>query len=136
MWPVSTPTLSMLAIAGLDEVHIPPVPDVASTTVLPAQTVDGPDMVPAEAVTVTTIVTEQPLPRLYVINVVPGATPVTRPVVTPMVATDSALLAHVPPAGVLVSIIVLPTHTIAGPAIADGPGLTLTVLVAMQPPAA
>lgn len=90
-------------------------------------------MGPADGVTVTTRVTEQPEPRLYVIVVVPGAIPVTMPDVRPMVATDRALLAHVPPPGVPASVIVVPAHRLDGPEI-SGAAFTVTVFVDRQPP--
>ena len=67
---------------------------------------------------------------------VPPETPVTSPVVL-TVATAVALLLHVPPPVVLVSVILLPAHTDEGPEIALTEGLTLTVTervaVAVQP---
>lgn len=65
---------------------------------------------------------------------VPGAIPTTRPTVAPTVATEGVLLVQVPPDGVLVSMVVLPTHTVPAPDIAEGPGVTLTDIVALQPP--
>jgi hypothetical protein len=62
---------------------------------------------------------------------VPIATPVTTPVVL-MVAMPVLLLAHVPPARVLVRLMLDATHTAEGPAIADGNGLTVTPKTAEQ----
>ena len=52
-----------------------------------------------------------------------------------MVAMVGVLLIHVPPPG-SVSVMVALTHTADGPLIADGNGLTVTVVVRMQPVAA
>jgi hypothetical protein len=43
------------------------------------------------------------------------------------------LLAHVPPATVLVSVMELPAHTDEGPLIAEGAAFTVTVVIAVQP---
>ena len=65
--------------------------------------------------------------------VVPAATPETTPVDEPTVATPVAELAHVPPAGVLDSVVVAPTQTDAVPAIAEGSALTVTEAEVRQP---
>ena len=51
----------------------------------------------------------------------------------PMVATAVAELVHVPPAGVLDSVVVAPTQTVAVPAIAEGSALTVTEAEVRQP---
>ena len=66
------------------------------------------------------------------IVVVPAATPVTTPVVDP-IFTLALLLLHVPPMLPSVSVIVKPTHTVDGPSIVDGYGLTVTVVVTIHP---
>lgn len=58
--------------------------------------------------------------------VLPGAMPVTVPVVD-IVPAAGLLLTHVPPAGALLSSVVLPWHTAVVPAIGAGSGFTLTV---------
>ena len=63
----------------------------------------------------------------------PGATPVTIPDV-PTVASAVLLLLHAPPPA-SVKVLVKPTHTVAVPEIADGSGLTVIVLVIIQPEA-
>jgi hypothetical protein len=60
---------------------------------------------------------------------VPGLIPVTLPFVACTVTVASGLL-HVPPAGVLVSVIIDPTHTLDAPVITDGELLTVTANVA------
>jgi hypothetical protein len=61
-------------------------------------------------------------------------TPVTIPLNIPIVATPGLLLLHVPP-GVLVSVVVVPTQTVATPEIAVGAVLTVTTAVRIQPEA-
>jgi hypothetical protein len=68
-----------------------------------------------------------------VISVVPGLTPVTNPVDEPMVATAVVPLIQVPPADASVNVIVAPTHTVVGPPIAAGSGLTVIAFTAKQP---
>jgi hypothetical protein len=64
---------------------------------------------------------------------VPTATPDTTPVETPIVATAGLLLAHVPPAVLLVSVVVLPTQVNKEPPIADGAVTNVSVTTAVQP---
>ena len=69
--------------------------------------------------------------------VVPAATPVTIPVVEPMVAVPVALLLHVPPVVALVSVIELPAHTpkaVDVLIIAVGTGFTVTTPVVVHAP--
>jgi len=63
-----------------------------------------------------------------VITEVPAETPVTIPEEEPTVATEGLPLLHVPPP-VPVSIIEDPTHTLPGPVMAPGVGLTVTIPV-------
>jgi len=60
---------------------------------------------------------------------VPALWPVTIPVAASAVAIVLLLLLHVPPPIVLVNVIVCPAHTVAGPEIAGGKGLTVTIIV-------
>jgi hypothetical protein len=82
--------------------------------------------------TVTTRVRIQPVPRVYVIGVVPEAIPVTMPEIEPIVAMVVVALVHVPPP-VALSTVVRLGHTDAVPAIGGGAGLTVIIYVAVQP---
>ena len=68
---------------------------------------------------------------VYVIVVVPEATPVTTPVLASTVATPVLLDVHTPPVVALLNAVVDPTHTSVVPLIAatTGIGLTVTVVV-------
>ena len=66
--------------------------------------------------------------------VVPAATPVTMPVVEPIVAMPVDPELHVPPGVGSMSGIIDPTHTTEGPLMAPGEGLTETLFVAQQLP--
>jgi hypothetical protein len=67
-------------------------------------------------------------------TVVPVVTPLTMPDDEPTVATVVLLLIQVPPAVASVTVIVEPAHTLVGPLIAAGAGLTVTTAVARQLP--
>lgn len=100
---------------------------------LPAQRFTGPPIATGAAVTVTIFVTVQPVPNEYVIVAVPGLPPVTMPPDKVTDATAVLLLLHVPPPGISLSVTVAPEHTVDGPLIAPGAGLTVTSTVAVQP---
>ena len=63
---------------------------------------------------------------------VPAAIPVTSPKAS-TVATDAALLLHVPPVDDSDNVIMLPTHTDGVPDIGVGAALTVRVMVAGVP---
>ena len=58
-----------------------------------------------------------------------AAIPVTTPVIGFTVAAAGCVLIHIPPAVVLLSVIVLSGHTSSGPVMALGCGITVTALV-------
>jgi hypothetical protein len=64
----------------------------------------------------------------------PGLTPPTtpEPARVSTVAILGLLLIHVPPTGLLFSVIVDPWHTVAGPVIAAGNGFTVIVVTVIQ----
>jgi hypothetical protein len=87
----------------------------------------------ANTVTVTVGVAQ---PLVYAITDVPCDTPVTivvgdGPAVA--VATVVLLLVHVPPAMLLLSVMVAPVHTVSRPDIGPGTSITVMLLVATQP---
>ena len=71
--------------------------------------------------------------RVYVIVYVPATFPVTIPVVLPTGAFTLELLLQVPPEVASVSKEILPVHTVGVPLIAAGFGLTVTIVVNIQP---
>ena len=139
--PVTTPdaTVAMLVVPQL---HEPPEGVALSVMLLPAVTLDAPVIVPGIVVLVTVItrVAEDDPQVPVVVSVivtVPEVTPVTIPVDAPTVAVPVLLLLQVPPETPLVSVnvIVPPTHTVDGPAIAaTGVAITVTDLEIVQPP--
>jgi hypothetical protein len=59
--------------------------------------------------------------------------PVTTPPVLVMLAVVVGDIDHVPPTDVLVSVVVIPSHTVSVPPMADGKGYTVTIAVVRQP---
>lgn len=131
--PVTTPPASTVAIAVLLLVHVPPVVVLASEVVVPTQPVADPVIAAGSAFTVTSVITVQPVVVVYVIADVPAATPVTIPVEVVIVALAVLPELHVPPEGVLESVVAAPTHTVAVPAIAVGSAFTVTMRVSTHP---
>lgn len=107
--PVTTPVVKpTVAIVGLPEDHVPPIPESASVIVCPAQTPDIPVIAGADVTIFTVVVTTHPVPIVRLITVLPGSIPVTRPVDEPIVAILVLLLAQVPVPPVLVRFVVVP----------------------------
>lgn len=133
--PVRTPVPgTMVAMAVLPLAHVPPDGVHVSVTVLAGHIVVGPPIAPGSGLTVTVRVLKQPVnDDVYVIVVVPTATVFTMPVAMPIVAIPALLLLQVPPALVLVSVMLDPMHTEPGPPINGGKSLTVTIAVVMHP---
>lgn len=111
-------------------VHVPP--GIASLRLVtdPAQTDVLPVMFAGKGFTVTTTDRAQVVGSVYIIvEVPPGAVPVITPNAS-IGATTALELNHVPPDVASVSAIVDPTHTLVGPTIGEGSGLTSTDAVA------
>ncbi len=102
-------------------------------TVDPAHTSPGPAIAAGDGLTVTIVEVAHPVGKVYVMVVVPTATPDTTPEEVPMVAADVLLLLHAPPAVELVNEKGAPTHALALPVIAPGSGLIVTVADAEHP---
>jgi hypothetical protein len=131
--PVTTPEDDpTVAVAAALLVHDPPLIELANVVVDPAQTVAVPDIVPADAegVILTEVVTTQPVEAINEMVAVPERTPVTIPVVEPIVAIVVFALDHVPEL-VLLSVVVPPTHVPAAPVIDPGAAFTVTVATAV-----
>jgi hypothetical protein len=126
--PETTPVIeSTPASDRLPELQVPPATALERTVVEPTHTLPLPVIVAGAASTVTPRVVKQPVPKVYVITLVPADTPETTPVV-PIVATDILLLAQVPPPGLVSVVVELPQRT-AVPVIDNGTGLTVRTLV-------
>ena len=111
-----------------------PLPELAvNVTDPPIQMVEAEAAIVAAGVglTVTVVVTDELHPfavTVYVIVVLPAATPVTTPVDASTVAVAVLLDVQTPPAVALVSAVVEPTHTPVVPLIAATVGSGLTVI--------
>lgn len=131
--PVTMPVEPTVAIEVDAELHVPPVGPEVSAVVSPVHTVAVPVITSGNGLTVTTAVLIQPVLMVYVIVVVPVVIPVNKPAVVPMVATVGSLLVQETPVGAQLSTVVDPVQILVIPVIADGNGLTVTVLVAATP---
>jgi hypothetical protein len=98
----------------------------------PSQTSVGPVILPGAAFTVTVFDASVPQPVLYLITVVPAVRPSTSPDVGD---TDTCVVValHAPPVAALLINIMLPTHTVDGPCITPGDGVTVTACDALLP---
>ena len=122
-----------VTMPGVTTLQVPPAGVLFSVVHDPIQIPSVPVIAPGVGVTVTTVLDVQPLAGAYIIVVVPGVRPVTIPE-PDTVATAILELLQPPPNGVLVSVIVLPAHTVVGPPIAPAAVLTVTTAVVIQPP--
>ena len=120
------------AVAGRLLLHVPPV-GVADNVVVAAAHIDAvPVMASGLLFTDTVTVRLQPVVSWYFITDVPASIPLTIPALT--VAFAILLLLHTPPAGVLTSVVVRPSHTDVVPVIAVGNAFTVTIAVLKQVP--
>lgn len=125
--PVDEPTVAM-PVAAL--VHVP-AGVLLSIVVRPTQTEATPPMALGIALTVTFLTAKHPDGNVYVMLTVLAAMPVTTPeAFTVAIAPDAVVQA---PAGVLLSVVVAATQTLATPVIAVGLAFIVTVTVLVQP---
>jgi hypothetical protein len=90
-------------------------------------------MAAGKVFTVTVAVIWQPVDNVYVTTQVPADTPVTTPDAGSIVSIEAQALLQPPPAGVLLNVVVSPTHTPNEPEMADGSGFTVMPAVMIQP---
>jgi hypothetical protein len=112
--------------------QVPPVVVVLKLVVKPAQTISVPVIPAGTALTVIVTEAEQPVASISVIVAVPGVTPRTIPVDDP-IFTLLLLALHTPPDGVVFKVVDKPTQIASIPVIAAGFGLTVKVVVFIQP---
>ena len=110
-----------------------PLPASLKIVVEVAQTLNDPEISEGNELTVTLNVIIQPVSSVYVITAVPTVAPDTLP--EPSTLAFVLLLVHVPSGVVSVKVVTKPRHTLAVPMIAEGKGLTVTIVVpeAIQP---
>jgi hypothetical protein len=121
--PVDEP---IVAIDVLPLIQVPPLVALLKAVVPPTQTVGVPVMDAGNGLTVTIVVTLQQADVLYVMVVVPDATPYTIPVPDPTVATLALLLLQVPPDVALLNVVVDPAQTFMVPVIAGSEHAAVT----------
>lgn len=125
-----------MATLTSDDAHVPPMAGDVRVMSVPAQNAAAPERVPVNGIRSTvTVVEAVQLPNVYDTTVTPAPVPVTSPPV-PTVAMLVFPLAHVPPAGVLLRVVVAPTHIAGVPVIAVGVGFTVRSCVAVAAPQA
>ena len=123
--PVTTPRLSTEVLA-LPLLQVPPVVASARVVVAPGHTSSLPVIPAGGRLTVTVVAAVQPVPNEYSTGAVPAATPVTMPLLLPIVILLLVVL-HKPPPAVLLRLVALPMQTCSSPPITDGEVLTDTV---------
>jgi hypothetical protein len=132
--PVTTPDAST-EIVPLDVLQVTPVVVVLSVVVAPTQTLSVPVIAAGFGLMVTIAEVVQPVGPVATTVAVPGATPVTIPVVAPTTTVpEPGIVVHVTPVVVDERVILAPTHTLPGPVIVAGAELTVTVETVKQPP--
>jgi len=134
--PDTTPadTSAIVVLALLHD----PEPVAVNVTLDPSHTLVGPVIAGAAALTATVLMLRHPVPIEYVMFVDPTDAPVTTPVVPPTAAIALLALLHVPPLTLLLSVIVVPTHTLIEPVLlvfAGNAAFTVTTAVLEQPDA-
>ena len=124
--PLTTPVpVTTEATEALLLLHVPPALASVSVTDEPVQMPLTPLMADGRSLTVTMVVVMQPVGKVYVMIVVPNATPVTTPEPATTVAIVVLSLAHVPPVEASVSDVVAPMQTLAVPVMVAGNGFTV-----------
>ena len=130
--PVAIPvavTIEATVVALL--CHVPPAVSELNGVDVPVQTEAVPVIGFTAAFTVTLVFLKQVFAAVYLMVVMPVATPVTIP--TGLTDAPVGLLeTHVPPRGVLESVMLLPAQTKVGP-VTVGVAPTVTTAVALQP---
>jgi hypothetical protein len=127
--PVTTPVNEpIVATAVVPLVHVPPPVLLVNVIVEPGHTVPGPTIGPAADITLTVVVTRQPL-TVYEIVAVPNVIPVTTPLVIPIDAIVVGTLVQKPPGVALLNKVVAPIHKEGEPVMGAGKGFTDTVAV-------
>jgi len=107
--PVTMPVLvPIVATALLLLLQLPPVVALLSVVVRPSQTLIVPVIEASGGSTVNVNVVIQPVAKVYVMVVVPTRTPVTMPLLVPMVATEMSLLLQEPPVVASLSVVESP----------------------------
>lgn len=131
--PVTTPVDELIDALAELLLHVPPDTELDSVVVAAIHTDDEPVILPGAVRSSTVTVAGEPQVLSYVIVVEPTATPNTTPVVGFTVATATSLLVHVPPAAVLLRVVVDPVQTVVVPVIAAGLALTVMPCTAALP---
>lgn len=132
--PVTCPVVELIAaVEGLLLLQIPPPAPLVSVMELPLHTVPDPDIAVGVVFAVMVLVAMHPVEGVKVIVATPAELPVTTPLAAPTPAVGVELLLQVPVPELAVNVMLLPTHTPAGPPIV-GAAFTVIILVTAQLP--
>jgi hypothetical protein len=123
----------MVAVAGAELTHTPPVTVLVNDIVVDAHKAVGPVIAAGCALMVMVAVAVQPDVEVKVITDIPAFAPVTVPLAAPIVALV-LLLVQVPVPVASASVVDAPLQMAIVPVIADT-AFTFTVVVTAQPPA-
>lgn len=132
--PAATPFTVAVPVPGIDATkgsllsQVPPDVVLLSVVMAPTHTTGVPRMV-GSAFTFTVAVEKQVVGKVYVIVEDPPATPDMMPEEAPAVAIDVLPDVQVPPALVLVSVVVRPKQIVDSDGLITGNGLTVTVAI-------
>ena len=132
--PVTTPVvLTTVAWAVLLLLHVLVPLGLLNVVVRPTHTDPTPVIAAGSGLTVTGVVTKQPVGNVNVIVALPADTPLTTPVEEPTDAIAELLLLHAVVPDASLNVVVAPTQTVAVPVMDAGCGLTVIGLVIKQP---
>jgi hypothetical protein len=118
--PVTTPDGSIVATAVLLLLHVPSVLVSVNVMLLPWQIIPEPVIVSPEGFTRTVAVTLQPAAVVKVTVALPLPCVATVPLKVSITTTEVSLLLHVPPPGLLVSVVPVPWHSVVAPLMPPG----------------
>ena len=130
--PVTDPVVEFTDTVISAVLHVPP-PASLNMIVEPEQTAPDPKIFVGNGFTVKILVVLQPVGMEYVIFTVPEDVPVVIQPLLPIVATVALLVLHVPPGVRSVRHVDKPIQTSGVPVMATGIGLTVSVVLVVQP---
>jgi hypothetical protein len=128
--PDDEPTFTKLGELLL---HTPPATASLNVVVSPTHTESTPVIAAGAGFTVTVLANMHPPPNVYAMEAVPADKPVTTPLPVAIMATDVALLLHIPPDTASDMVITAPSHKLPAPPIASGIGFTVKTNTVLQP---
>jgi hypothetical protein len=131
--PVTSPVVLFTVTLPDGLLHVPPAGVALSVVMLFTHTVRVPVTGVGTEFTVPVTVMKQPLPMVYVNVVVPEVMPQKEPALV-IEPTAGLLLVQIPPPGVPITGVQLPSHTVGAAGLMPvGSGFTAITVVRIQP---